>query len=112
MAEYIEREALIKAMRTMPMPKQAINNDWFGAVTAGVNAEIRLVADFPAAADAVEVVRCKDCKYCYDGECLEPNNRVVTKVPDFWEHYAYATGLKVTETHFCGFGKRRDNHAD
>ena len=49
MAECIEREALIKKLRIMPIPKQAGSaNTWLDNCAAGVNAAIREVASFPA----------------------------------------------------------------
>lgn len=56
MAECIEREALIKKLRIMPIPKQAGSaNTWLDNCAAGVNAAIREVASFPAA-DVAPVV--------------------------------------------------------
>lgn len=56
MAEYFEREALIKKLRIMPIPKQAGSaNTWLDNCAAGVNAAIREVASFPAA-DVAPVV--------------------------------------------------------
>lgn len=56
MAECIEREALIKKLRIMPIPKQAGSaNTWLDNCAAGVNAAIREVASFPAA-DVAQVV--------------------------------------------------------
>lgn len=56
MAEYIDREALIKKLRIMPIPKQAGSaNTWLDNCAAGVNAAIREVASFPAA-DVAPVV--------------------------------------------------------
>lgn len=56
MADHIEREALIKKLRIMPIPKQAGSaNTWLDNCAAGVNAAIREVASFPAA-DVAPVV--------------------------------------------------------
>ena len=56
MADHIEREALIKKLRIMPIPKQAGRaNTWLDNCAAGVNAAIREVASFPAA-DVAPVV--------------------------------------------------------
>lgn len=50
MGECIDREALIKKLRIMPIPKQAGSaNTWLDNCAAGVNAAIREVASFPAA---------------------------------------------------------------
>ena len=57
MAEYIEREALIEKLRTMPIPKQAGSaNTWLDNCAVGVNAAIWEVASFPTA-DVAPVVR-------------------------------------------------------
>lgn len=51
-------------------------------------------------ADAVEVVRCKDCRYghmTYRGEC---------KYCDMWETDGEA--LYLDGRFYCGFGKRRE----
>lgn len=62
MDEYIEREALIEKLRTMPIPKQAGRaNTWLDNCAAGVNAAIWEVASFPAA-DVAPVVRCNGCR--------------------------------------------------
>lgn len=66
----------------------------------------QLIMEAPAV-DAVEVVRCEKCRYCFDGVCLHPKNRVAVKVPDFGEHYRYMANLKVPKEHFCGYGERR-----
>lgn len=47
--------------------------------------------------DAIEVVRCKDCKY-YDDECPYP-------VCNYHED-------NVKETDFCSRGERREDEAD
>lgn len=60
------------------------------------------------AADVVEVVRCKDCRYCFEQTCHEPRNRILFHVPDFGNHYHYAGRIRVPENHFCGFGERKE----
>lgn len=50
MSKYIEREALIAKMRTMPIPKQAGSGyTWIDNCAAGINSAIREVKSFPAA---------------------------------------------------------------
>ena len=44
-------------------------------------------------ADVVEVVRCKDCKFSYEHKF-------------FGESYCEKTNRKITQHHFCGYGKR------
>ena len=77
MAEYIEREALIEKLRTMPIPKQAGSaNTWLDNCAVGVNAAIWEVASFPTA-DVAPVVygrwirpHWKNNNYCCDcSEC-------------------------------------------
>lgn len=66
MAECIEREALIKKLRIMPIPKQAGSaNTWLDNCAAGVNAAIREVASFPAA----EVAPVVHGKWDKNGNC-------------------------------------------
>ena len=73
MDEYIERAALIKAVRIMP---RTIRPELVRYST------VQAIIDKQPAADVVEVVRCKDCKFlmfsdCY-GECSKANMGVVS----------------------------------
>ena len=54
--------------------------------------------------DAVEVVRCKDCKHCYKSTSSSTNYRC--KV---WG--VYDTDCEVTPEHFCSYGERKDNES-
>jgi hypothetical protein len=56
MAEYIEREALIKAVRIMP---RTIRPELVRYST------VQAIIDKQPAADVVEIVRCKDCKFAF-----------------------------------------------
>lgn len=81
--EYISREAAVKALFAPGMCYAPI--------------QLQIVKDLPAA-DVVEVVRCKDCKYGdYDSK---PNGAMVClRTKDgFWRE----------ETDFCSYGKRRE----
>jgi hypothetical protein len=52
-------------------------------------------------ADLVEVVRCKDCKYC-----TSVSDPIVDAVLEFCEY-----GLKpvaIEPTHFCSYGERKE----
>ena len=53
----------------------------------------------PPTIDAVEVVRCKDCK------CGEPNGRYGCKV----YHYKLYETHEMSPTDFCSWGERRDD---
>ena len=44
--------------------------------------------------DAVQVVRCKDCKY--------------SRKDELW-HMRWCKGLTVNDEHFCADGERKDN---
>ena len=92
MPEYIEREALIKAIRIMP---RTIHPELVRYST------VQAIIDKQPAADVVEVVRCKNCKhFCpYEGE----------------EHKgdcAELVGLEscVYEDDFCSYGERKDSN--
>jgi hypothetical protein len=52
--------------------------------------------------DAVEVVRCKDCKhFCsFYNECAEPHN-----------HYTEEGFREVYDNDFCSYGERKDNES-
>ena len=56
--------------------------------------------DNAPAADVVKVVRCKDCKYYDDGECVlhsEPKER---RIYERWI-------VDVHENDFCSYGKKK-----
>ena len=85
MAEYIEREALLKEVASRIV--------W----TLSYHAIYEAIQEAPAA-DVVEVVRCKDCKYWDDrGYCDH-------------EHWEDAEGWAKTADHddFCSYGRRND----
>lgn len=50
------------------------------------------------AADVVEVVRCKDCKYYTEGKLLGPTK--------FCYYYQIGTGLNTADDDFCSKGER------
>lgn len=94
MKEYIEREALMGKQWDCRIAD--IDGETYG--------DLRDIADFIAefpAADVMEVVRCKDCKYkgCY----IDGHNR-------FWCH-AIEIYMSDDEGFFCSYGERRDDHA-
>lgn len=53
--------------------------------------------------DAVEVVRCKECEFSYEGLVNLMCGRCGQKKGDL-----RLGGVSVAEDHFCGYGKRRD----
>ena len=90
MAEYIEREALLKSILELPPKMDEQGYGWLGR--RGV---WQVVSDFPAA-DVWPVVTCADCKY---------NVREVT---DLFGNNAIQciTGLTHRRNWFCADGKK------
>ena len=83
MAEYIEREALIKHIERS-----------FGEISTPF--VVKEIKDFPNA-DVVEVVRCKDCRYydVYRLECHNPHHNG-----------------NINCEGFCSYGERRCDVSD
>lgn len=64
-----------------------------------------LIKNFPAV-DAVEVVRCKDCKWYKEGELLAPNKFCFRLMhPTDNRHIGY----NFSGDDFCSYGERKDN---
>ena len=97
MAEYIDRDELLKELCTVSAPTPS--ESWI------VEKCIEKVNEQPDA-DVVEVVRCKDCERAemynfYDEDvprlaCVEKKNGEV----------CFAT--KVEPNHFCSYGERKE----
>lgn len=84
----------MKKLAINPSNKKYYSDDYIKGWENGVNAQ------YEATKDAVEVVRCKDCKYAhmtYGGEC---------KYCDMWEEDGEA--LYLDEDFFCAYGERRE----
>ena len=80
---------------------EASHNDMGGAYRQGWNDAIDAIAKNCPTVDAVEVVRCNDCKHkvtTEDGE-YDPEDIVC--------NYWMSDGL--TEKDFCSYGERKDN---
>lgn len=94
MAEYIEREALIKLAKTKHFTVVTHKRRDAEAVQEAVQEQGRLfreAVDECPAVDAVEVVRCKDCKFFKYGDyCTESK----------MEHSL------CRENDFCSYGER------
>lgn len=90
MADLIDRQAVVD------MLQQLAYNDWNqGVCTTWANAYSEcadMVESLPTA-DAIEVVRCKDCKWFNDIGC---SIRIVDDSD------------KPTENDYCSFGERND----
>ena len=100
MAEYIEREALMALLEERIEYLFKENGD-YDHHTNGFDEAVGKVEDFPVAADAVEVVRCKDCKHENVNHAISDKNTWC----DYW-------GIDPCFDDFCSYGERRDNDAD
>lgn len=59
--EYIEREALLKKLSSI-----VVTDDFNGTMLAyGIDIATDIILKTSPAADVVEVVRCKDCRFLY-----------------------------------------------
>lgn len=96
MAEYIEREAAIKAMEKADYTAIADDADSCKADY------LREVIESVPAADVVPVVRCKDCKHAYI------NSFSVTSGVVFCSSNMKA----MQEDDFCSYGERMDGGVD
>ena len=62
---------------------------------------VELMHDAPTV-DAVEVVRCKDCKHCIRLSHIHPDE---VRCGKLWTDY-------ITSNDFCSYGERRTDNAD
>ena len=95
MPEYIDKAELL---RDLERKIKADNERRMAVVDSDF---IDLVNDATVIEDLVEVVRCKDCKYC-----TSVSDPIVGAVLVFCEY-----GLKPTAiepTHFCSYGERKE----
>ena len=114
-SDMISRKALVKAILAErdKISLEVVPRYGFGvpvperhgqSMRGGIRKALHCVETAPAV-DAVEVVRCKDCKHFDDGECTmlsEPKER---REYERWETI-------VAEDDFCSCGERRDEDAD
>lgn len=95
MAEYIDREKLIKRIQYTKMSAFVPNCDEpiiSDAVYKQGQAIKKIITEFRAA-DVVEVVRCKDCVYweCrgYDGRCEAYHNGLIRDYTNYDDYCSY-----------------------
>lgn len=74
------------------------------AFQCGWNDALKSVSQFAPTVDAVEVVRCKDCRYYLNSN--EKCGLVDTRLR------FYETDKVWTEDSFCSWGERRENETD
>lgn len=89
MKEYIERKALIDKIFPIGMI-----DDGRYAIPAKA---VKIAIDNVPAADVVEVVRCKDCKYW----------RQVNEE----RHACYMSGLEMDYDEYCSYGERKNDES-
>ena len=102
MPEYIEREALLAELEdeidfVSPF-YNAEQNQYF---TMGLRCAYRDAQRFPAAADVVEVVRCKDCKYWQDNNDGYPHQECR------WGNYE-----TPDPDDYCSYGELKDGDTE
>ena len=98
--EYIDRVALLDDLNA------AMKNSGMGFV-AGQTMNLYILNP---AADVVEVVLCKDCKYSVDHHkngymrCMRPIH-----AEDYWDTgFVYPLEVTVREYGFCSYGERKE----
>ena len=98
MSEYIEREALLRAL------SKEVEYDDDGEQEINADTVFITIEGFPAA-DVAQVVRCKDCcywnrKYTTVGEC--------EKLADRDQEGGAQFDCDMDDTDFCSYGERKD----
>ena len=89
MAEYIDREKAVRRIRDVTL------NIGFKDTREAIDTCIAVLDCEPSAVDAVQVVRCKDCKYLMFSDC-------------YGECGAGHLGI-VRPDDFCSRGKRKED---
>lgn len=82
-----------------------IDND--GEILVPIKDIIKAIAQAPTV-DAVQIVRCKDCLFNCDGQCLHPENRTEKSIPEIGPKYKLYCLPNVKDEHFCSLGERKD----
>lgn len=96
MREYIAKKKVIEAIEKAVAPEITTIGDY---ETIGVftrESIERIVSNLPAA-DVVEVVRCKNCRY-YPTEKVNEKGFLICP----------ASGMEITEADYCSYGERMD----
>lgn len=95
MAEYIERQALLKFI------ENGLNNPDKTKAFGYDAVEIMTEVQYAPAADVVEVVRCKDCIKCVHDKIFG----------HYWCNRMNST-YKVKPDDFCSYGEQREGDTD
>jgi hypothetical protein len=101
MDDLIRRNDALTKLQTLYVDTQEGFDRAAIKINVGITKAVHGVQDIPAV-DAVEVVRCRECKYAhltYDGEC---------KYCDRWEEeYERSEHLYLPPDFYCALGQRR-----
>lgn len=96
MKEYIGREAVLRIIDKYGCGNGSVLGYHSGAVDCAGSE----IARIPAA-DVVEVVRCKDCKYCIPAIADDAEYELCIVDDDVFP-------VSVQKQHFCSRGKRKE----
>ena len=79
------------------------------AFQCGWNDALKSVVQFAPTVDAVEVVRCRDCKWYHNAD-----DKYFPRTCDHWSEmfYHYEDWESVDENGFCSWGERREDETD
>lgn len=99
MARYIDADALIPSeVHTVVVLKE-------GGTEVLESVLYAEQIDYAPTVDAVEVVRCKDCKYCKTWY-FDKNGNSPSAICTFWN------GVTVYKNGFCSNGERREHETN
>ena len=94
---YIEQETTIKELEKMPAYFES------GDIRYGIIVAIDILKKQTPAADVVEVVRCKDCKYCEVFYPLKEEGEEAIKA-----HYCKLYNSNRKQIDFCSYGVKKE----
>ena len=77
----------------------------YDRVHIGAPGGARKLIEEAQSVDAVEVVRCKDCKWYKEGKYLAPNKFCYRLKDRSGEHIGY----NFSDDDFCSYGERKDH---
>ena len=92
MPRYIDADKAPSVMKEMPLGKQCID------------AVMKMVIDRLPTEDVVEVVRCKDCRYCEECHYEEEGEKPYIKLKCKWSNYSHQPN------DYCSIGERRESN--
>lgn len=95
--EYIDREAVLTVLKAVFDETDPVGEEQFGVLKAH-----RIVREAPAA-DVVEVVRCKNCKYAYINSFSAASGVVLCKKLS----NEAETAIRQQDE-YCSHGKRKE----